>query len=62
MRQCWRARLGGEEVKLTDLTNTATAKAQNQDCELAHPNIHLVYELLACMKGPGLRSKGIGPP
>lgn len=28
------------------LTNSATIQAQNQEYELAHPNIHLIYDLL----------------
>ncbi|MEJ1279312.1 ST8 alpha-N-acetyl-neuraminide alpha-28-sialyltransferase 3 [Cricetulus griseus] len=37
------------------LTNPATTQAQNQHNELAHPNIHLIYELLEHVKGPDLQ-------
>ena len=37
------------------LTNSASSQAQNQDCKVANPNIHLIYELLEHVKGSDLK-------
>ena len=37
------------------MTNPATTRAQNQGNELAHPNIHFIYELLEPVKGMHLQ-------
>ena len=37
------------------MTNPATTQAQNQGYELAHPNIHFIYELLEPVKGMNLQ-------
>lgn len=36
------------------LTNSATAQAQIQGSELAHPKIYIICEHLGCVKGPVL--------
>ena len=43
----------------SQLTNPATTQAQNQGYELAHPNIHFIYELLAHVKGTNLQIQNI---
>jgi hypothetical protein len=38
--------------RVSGLTSSATAQAQTQGFELAHPNIYPINELMECMKEP----------
>ena len=43
--------------KVAGLTNTDTSQSQNHGYELAHPNIHFIYELLEHMKRINLQTE-----
>lgn len=44
------------------MTGQATTQAQNKHCELAHPSVHLVYELLEHVKETNLQIQNYSIP